>query len=136
MARTCLIVYSLGDFLFDDWESWLRETALFRCTIKAGEVQNSEFLPLRINRNFQPAPATKAQAKRILRNIAQRTRAIDDPKLAWLQDEARAKLLEARLQKQLFRRQILFLAANVGRMGPRIAYQKIRRHIPGLPRWA
>jgi poly-gamma-glutamate synthesis protein (capsule biosynthesis protein) len=132
----CLIVYSLGDFLFDDWQSWLRETALFSCTIESGEARDPKFIPLKINRNFQPVPATKAQAACILRNIEQSTCAIKDPNLTALRDETRAMEFEAKVKRRLFRSQILFLAANVGRMGPRIAYQKIRRHLPGLPHWA
>jgi len=131
----CLIVYSLGNFLFDEWQSWLRETALFRCSIEDGRVQASEFVPLKINRNFQPMRAKKAQAARILRNIEQSTRAINDPELACLRDEARAERLEAKFKRRIFRSQILFLAANVGRMGPRTAYQKLCRRMPALQRW-
>jgi gamma-polyglutamate biosynthesis protein CapA len=132
----CFIIYSLGDFIFDDWQSWLRETALFRCTIKSGAVCDPEFIPLTINRNFQPMPATKAQASRILNSIERSTRAISDPKSTALRSDAYAKAFEAKTKRRLFRSQLLFLAANVGRMGPRIAYQKIRRHVPNLPRWS
>ncbi len=131
----CLIVYSLGNFLFDEWESWLRETALFRCTIESLKAVNPQFVPLKINRKFQPVPATKAQAARILRKIEQSTRAINDSNLALLRDETQARQLEAKFKCRMLRNQILFLAASVGRMGPRIAYQKLRRHVPGLPAW-
>jgi gamma-polyglutamate biosynthesis protein CapA len=131
----CLIVYSLGDFLFDDWLPWLTETALFRCTIEEGEVRNPEFVPLKINRNFQPQPATKAQSRRILRRIERSTRAINDPKLAWLRDETRTWKREAKMKRRLVASQILFLAANIGRLGPRFAYQKLARRLPVLPSW-
>ena len=131
----CLIVYSLGDFLFDDWLPWLTETALFRCTIEEGEVRNPEFVPLKINRSFQPGPATKAQSKRILRRIERSTRAINDPKLAWLRDDDRTWKREAKLKRRVAASQILFLAVNMKRLGPRFAYQKLARRLPVLPSW-
>ena len=126
----CVIVYSLGDFVFDDWLYWFRERALFRCTIEAGKALNPEFIPLMSNRQFQVAPATKAQRTRILRKIDASTRAITDQRLAHLRDEAKAKQLEARRKRLFWGARVLFLTANIGRMGPRIAYQKLCRHFP------
>ncbi len=126
----CVIVYSLGDFVFDDWLYWFRERALFRCTIEAGKAHNPEFIPLMSNRQFQVAPATKAQRTRILRKIDASTRAITDQRLAHLRDEAKAKQLEARRKRLFWGARVLFLTANIGRMGPRIAYQKLCRHFP------
>jgi gamma-polyglutamate biosynthesis protein CapA len=126
----CVIVYSLGDFVFDDWLPWFRERAIFRCTIEAGNVSNPEFIPLMSNRQFQVVPATKAQRTRILRKIDKSTRAIIDPRLARLRDESRARRLEARRKRLFGGARILFLIANIGRMGPRIAYQKLCRRLP------
>ena len=131
----CLIVYSLGDFLFDDWLPWLTETAMFRCTIEDGKVTQPEFVPLKINQTFQPEPATKAQSRRILRRIERSTKAIVDPKLAWFRDDNRTWKREAKMKRRLVASQILFLAVNVKRLGPRFAYQKLARRIPLLPNW-
>jgi gamma-polyglutamate biosynthesis protein CapA len=131
----CLIVYSLGNFLFDMPQSQLRRTALFRCTIESGTACNSMFVPLRINRRFQPMLATPRQAARILQSIEQSARAINDPDLAPLRDEARTRRLEAAYKRRMFRSQMLHLAISLGRMGPRIAYQKLCRRLPVLPRW-
>ena len=130
----CLIVYGLGDFLFDDWQSWLRGSALFSCTIESGEARDPKFIPI-TNRHFQPVPAGKREAARILSKIERSTGAIADPAMAALRDDSQAKQLEAKFKRRLFRSQFLFLAANIGSMGPRIAYQKIRRRMPVLPRW-
>ena len=126
----CIIVYSLGDFVFDDWLPWFRERAMFRCTIEAGKVSNPEFIPLMSNRQFQVVPATKAHRTRILRKIDKSTRAIVDPRLARLRDENRSRRFEARRKRLFGGARVLFLIANIGRMGPRIAYQKLRRHLP------
>ena len=131
----CLIVYSLGNFVFDTRRSRYRETALFRCTLKSVEVHNFEFVPLKINQNFQPAFATKSQATSILQKIKQRTCAITDPQLVSLRDDVRVAQIERKVKRWHFFSPVLYLAASLGRMGPRVAYQKLRRRIPVLPRW-
>lgn len=133
----CLIVYSLGNFVFDMWQSRLRETALFRCIIESGEVRNPEFVPLKLNRNFQPMPATKVEAARILQKIEQSARAINDPTLDSLRNEALAARLEAEFKRWMFWGQIRHLAVSlgVGRIRPLIAYQKLCRRVSWLPRW-
>jgi gamma-polyglutamate biosynthesis protein CapA len=124
-----LIVYSLGNFVFDMWQPALRETALFRCTIENTKISNSEFIPLQLNRHFQPMLATETQASRILRAINQSTRAISDPDLASLREDTTLANIEAAFKRRLFRQQLLYLAGSIFRMGPRIAYQKIGRRI-------
>jgi len=131
----CVIVYSLGNFVFDEWQWKLRKTALFCCTIASGKVHNPQFVPLTINRKFQPELARMGQAARILRDIDTSTKAINDPALCHLRDDARAVKVEAQFRRRILQKQILFLAASIGRMGPRIAYQKLRRRVPMLPNW-
>jgi hypothetical protein len=77
----CLIVYSLGDFLFDDWLPWLTETAMFRCTIEGGGT-NPEFEP---RNQLSSLTGHEGAVRRILRRMTQ-YQAIVDPKLAWLRD--------------------------------------------------
>ena len=131
----CVVAYSLGNFLFDEWHWKLRQAALFRCSIISGRIQDPHFVPLRINRKFQPVLATGARAARILRNIEASTHAIKNPALGHLRDDSRAVEYETKFKRRLLRSQILFLAASIGRMGPRIAYQKLRRRVPMLPNW-
>jgi poly-gamma-glutamate synthesis protein (capsule biosynthesis protein) len=131
----CVIAYSLGNFIFDMWQPWLRETALFSCTLRSGKVQNVEIVPLKINRNFQPELATPVQSARVLRKIERSTRAINDPKLESGWDPTRAKRIEAKFKRRLFYSQIPYLMLSLQRMGFRIAYEKMRRRMPILPLW-
>jgi len=128
----CLIVYSLGNFLFDMWQPRLRETALFRCTIESGKICSPEFVPLLINKKFQPALATSARATRILRRIERRSNALKDPTLAPLRDDTRVAQLERKKKRWLARVHLLYLAVSLKRMGIQIAYQKLGRHLPRL----
>jgi poly-gamma-glutamate synthesis protein (capsule biosynthesis protein) len=129
----CLIVYSLGNFLFDMWQPWLRKTALFRCTIDSGKLRNAEFLPLKINRNFQPELATRRQSASILQMIEQRSKAISDPNFVSLRQDARVARIERKSKRRMFYSHVLYLTASLGRMAPRIVYQKLRRRIRILP---
>jgi poly-gamma-glutamate synthesis protein (capsule biosynthesis protein) len=129
-----LIVYSLGNFLFDMWQARLRQTALFCCTIGDGKILTSEFVPLIINRSFQPMPASDHRAAQLKNTIEQRSKALQDSKYAAVRDNARAAKLEAAWKRWLFRTQFLHLVLSVGRMGPQISFQKLCRRVPGLAR--
>ena len=129
-----LIVYSLGNFLFDMWQARLRQTALFRCTIGDGRILTSEFVPLIINRSFQPMPAPDHRAVQLKKTIEQRSKALQDSKYASVRDNARAAQLEAAWKRWLFRTQLFHLVLSVGRMGPQISFQKLCRRVPGLAR--
>jgi poly-gamma-glutamate synthesis protein (capsule biosynthesis protein) len=129
-----LIVYSLGNFLFDMWQARLRKTAIFRCTIGDGRILTSEFVPLIINKSFQPMPAPDHWAAQLKHTMEQRSKALQDPKYASVRDNARAAKLEAAWKRWLFRTQLLHLLFSVGRMGPQISFQKICRRVPGLAR--
>jgi len=130
----CLIVYSLGNFLFDMWQSRLRDAALFSCTIRSGRVEDERFIPLRLNKQFQPRPATEAEAVRILRDIRASTRAISDPAQASIRDWEQTKRLEKKFKRWMRRTNGLHLIASVGRMGPRAAWQVLGRYLPARRR--
>jgi len=51
------IVYSLGNFVFDQDFTKGTESLLFSCTLKKGAVENLSFQPIKIN-NCQPSIAT------------------------------------------------------------------------------
>ncbi|HSW19485.1 MAG TPA: CapA family protein [Ramlibacter sp.] len=65
--KGCPIFYSLGNFAFDKSHPFfLPETALVKCDIGSdGRLSKLRLLPLRINAERQPAPATGMAAHRI-----------------------------------------------------------------------
>jgi poly-gamma-glutamate synthesis protein (capsule biosynthesis protein) len=122
-----LVIYSLGNFIFDMWQARLRKTAIFRCTIGNDGILDWKFVPLIINKRFQPVPADKAQAAEILRLIEHRSVAIQDTEHAYIREHSAVAKAEGDFKRWLFRSQVFHLVRSVGRMGPRIAYQKLRR---------
>jgi poly-gamma-glutamate synthesis protein (capsule biosynthesis protein) len=131
--RNCMILYSLGNFLFDMPQRRYRESAVFRCSIERGEVRDPGFVPVRINRRFQPQLPHPSCADRILRELEEGHRAIWDPAALERREDRRAKEMETLMKRRLLRGQVLYLALSLGRMGPRVALQKLRRRVTGLP---
>lgn len=59
------IAYSLGNFVADFWQDEMRKSGLLRCRIGKRGVEDLEFVPLVINRDFQPAAPPAAEAGRM-----------------------------------------------------------------------
>jgi poly-gamma-glutamate capsule biosynthesis protein CapA/YwtB (metallophosphatase superfamily) len=65
-----LIIYSLGNLVFDMASELTYETAAFELHLEAGRLVSLEILPIRIDRGtYIPAPAGSADAKTILAGI-------------------------------------------------------------------
>jgi gamma-polyglutamate biosynthesis protein CapA len=60
-----LIAYSLGNFVFDDWQRSRLDTMALKCTITDRRITSWEYLPVVIGKGFQPMPAAGADASRI-----------------------------------------------------------------------
>jgi poly-gamma-glutamate synthesis protein (capsule biosynthesis protein) len=67
--RSGVIVYSLGNFVFDKWQRNPRETAIFSCDISNHGVSDFSMTPVYINRMFQPQIAKGKNARRINEKI-------------------------------------------------------------------
>jgi poly-gamma-glutamate synthesis protein (capsule biosynthesis protein) len=128
----CYIVYSLGNFLFDDWQRRLRETAVFQCAIVSGKVTEPKFIPVAINRHFQPEPAGSEESARILRRIEKSSARIHDYAVHSPCDSDALKQ-EREVKRRMVFENMLFLLLNLRKMGPRTAYQKLRHRVTFLP---
>jgi poly-gamma-glutamate synthesis protein (capsule biosynthesis protein) len=65
-----LIIYSLGNLIFDMASDMTYETAAFDLKLEAGRIASLEIIPIRIGREtYVPAPARVAEAKAILDGI-------------------------------------------------------------------
>ncbi len=68
--RDGLIVYSLGNFVFDMSADSTYDTAALRITLQGARVRAAEILPLRIERgDYAPRPASPEEAARILTGL-------------------------------------------------------------------
>ncbi len=68
--RDRYILYSLGNFVFDQW--WSEETCqglMARLTISQAGVERMEFLPTLINKNAQPESLTGPEASAVLSKL-------------------------------------------------------------------
>jgi len=70
------IVYSLGNFIFDKWQRNCRETIILDCDIDQNGIKDLNFVPVIINKNYQPQLAMDSTKIRIVNNISKYTQAI------------------------------------------------------------
>lgn len=78
--RSGLIVYSLGNFVFDMAADHTYDTAALRVTLEGGGIRGVEILPLRIDRyDYAPRPAAPAEADRILAGFRESSRVLGTP---------------------------------------------------------
>ena len=64
-----VIVYSLGNFIFDMWQRITRKTMLFSAILSKGLAPSFRITPLLIGDGFQPKPLNGLQAERMHREI-------------------------------------------------------------------
>ena len=69
------IFYSLGNFAFDPYYGarHRQTTAVARCVIQDGLIQEANFIPYLINEGAQPFPAPPAEAKEVLEEIERKS---------------------------------------------------------------
>ncbi|TDT39474.1 poly-gamma-glutamate synthesis protein (capsule biosynthesis protein) [Halospina denitrificans] len=72
-----LILYSLGDFLFDLWHPETKLGAIAAINLKEGCVPEVEFLPIVSDEQFKPVNACSEQKERILELLQQSKEGID-----------------------------------------------------------
>ena len=64
-----IIAYSLGNFVFDKWQKYLRESIILRISLSKERVVNVEAIPIFINENFQPEILQGNAAITLLRKL-------------------------------------------------------------------
>lgn len=72
-----IIVYSLGNYIFDMWQKNTRETIIFECEIDQSGVKRYNFLPVFVNKRYQPIILTGQQAEKLRSQIQRYSNAID-----------------------------------------------------------
>ncbi len=62
------IVYSLGNFVFDQHKLCRKQSMIFGCTFKKGEITSAYFIPILL-KDFRPHPAKGENAKKIIKKV-------------------------------------------------------------------
>lgn len=71
-----VIVYSLGNFIFDKWQRNPRETVIFDCRLNQNGVVDYKLIPIMISRHHQPEIASKKQGEKILKHLKKYSEAL------------------------------------------------------------
>lgn len=86
------IAYSLGNFIFDKWQTNPRETMILDCTINEKGIKSVEHIPVFINRNYQPQIISGMLADRLKLKMDRYTNHINN--MVW--DDTENKMEEYR----------------------------------------
>jgi poly-gamma-glutamate synthesis protein (capsule biosynthesis protein) len=124
------IVYSLGNFIFDKWDMNARQTMILDCMISNKGIESLDFIPVIINREFQPQIATESMANAIKRRMADYSELIEIEKFHHEEDRMSAYLDAARKSYFKFRlSSYLYFLKNIYKYQPHIIIQSLTRSI-------
>jgi len=73
-----VIAYSLGNFVFDMWQDYLRRTYILECELAEPGKVSCSITPVIINRNYQPELAGGAEAEAIRNHVERISELISD----------------------------------------------------------
>lgn len=85
-----IIVYSMGNYIFDMWQIRTRETMIFECHIDQNGIKSHSYLPIYVNQYFQPFILTGERAKKLNSKIQNYSKAIDS--ISKIKDSEKAML--------------------------------------------
>ena len=77
--RRGIIFYSLGNFIFDLWMRPAKKTVMARIELASGKTPTFSAVPIWINDNYQPTPATGDDEREIEADLAAYARMIPSP---------------------------------------------------------
>jgi len=125
--RSGLIAYSLGNFIFDSWQSPTRKSAILSCTFAGGEITRYELVPISIDRRYRvkrvASPHSELeQLKLYSQHIASKSNlaALDEPQYASVAAQA---YLTYRLECYAY------FVRNFWRYHPRILFSSLFRSV-------
>lgn len=75
-----VIVYSLGNFIFDMWQKSTRESVIFKCNLSKNGVESYELIPVLANRHYQPIKLDSNSADKLLKKINTYSELIKEPR--------------------------------------------------------
>ncbi len=72
-----VIVYSMGNYIFDMWQKNTRETIIFECEIDQNGIKRYDYLPIFVNKHYQPVILTNKKAEQLKSKIKKYSKAIN-----------------------------------------------------------
>jgi poly-gamma-glutamate synthesis protein (capsule biosynthesis protein) len=64
-----VIVYSMGNFVFDMWQRKMRESIIFSCSLSKGRIKNFEMFPVIIDKYFRPHLMNGIEKEKLMTQI-------------------------------------------------------------------
>lgn len=64
-----VIVYSMGNFVFDMWQRKMRESMIFSCDFSKEGIQNFDIVPTIIGKDFKPVPLNGIEKEKLKSQI-------------------------------------------------------------------
>lgn len=133
-----VIVYSLGNFVFDMWQRPTRDSMAFQATLSPSGEINYDLIPLWINRKRQPEPLLAAShKKRFTKEMSRLEMLLAQQCLSHdLSDDVLVNQLEAAYLKMGARKEIahrissyLYFLRNIYRYRPSVIAQSLLRSV-------
>ena len=138
LYRDSLIVYSLGNFVFDMWQKKTRKSAILRVDFSREGIDNFDLIPIYINDTFQPKPMDGKSYEKFLKELANLNQAIKERYLAKdLEADLNAvkkaekyyqKLAHKRMTKHRLEDYYYFLS-HIYQYSPNIIFQSAKRSL-------
>jgi len=130
LYKGALIVYSLGNFIFDKWQKNPRETMLLSCRIDKKGLQSHSILPIFINKRYQPTIANSNHSVRIKKKIEQYSQLI--AKMASDDFESAMEQYKKAVEKAYLKFRIesyIYFVLNIYKYKPSIIQQSLYRFL-------
>ena len=103
-----IIAYSLGNCVSDMWQSRMRESMVFECTLSENRICNSGFIPVRINRDYQPEILSGIAGERLSEKLESWSEELTKGNLSHSKRKATRYQREVRFNTGMYRVQCYF----------------------------
>lgn len=106
--RDGIIAYSLGNFVSDMWQSRMKESMIFECTLSENRICNSGFVPVRINRDYQPEILSGTAGERLSKKLESWSEQLTNGGLSYSKQKATRYQREVWFNTGMYRVQCYF----------------------------
>jgi len=132
--KNSTIVYSLGNFIFDHWQKYTRDTAILKAKFSKQGLMHFELLPAHINDCFQPILRYGDDLKDALNEIEYLNRIIENglqsianTNIHYLEEEYR-KLAKNKMLQHRWENYLYFIA-HIYKYRPNIVFKSLMRAV-------
>lgn len=124
------IAYSLGNFVFDQWQEKTRESMIFYCKLSKNGIISTETLPVYINDKYQPEILEGIKAKKLLSKINDLSSRLMSEDLSNFDKKTKEYMAEVKFHRNQYRKDLRkYFLMNIYRYPPRFTFQIVKEHI-------